>query len=107
MATSFRVNEVDATITVASGTGSATKMLPQIIGCNVVEVCVKKPSGADPTYDIEITDFSGYGIWGETGMSGNASRYVDFVARGSCTITIANATRDGVYSVRLWTRYTL
>lgn len=97
MRASIRIERQILTITVSSGTGSATFTAHGKLN----SIGFKMPSGT-PTYDFEIVDSASFGVAGKTGLSGKTTLGVDKLCTDLNTITISNATVDGDYLVRLW-----
>ena len=84
-------------ISVIGGTGNKTVTL----GGNPIGIGIKTPAES-PTYDIEITDADGFGIFGGTGLKGRTSFPCKIHFFGDQTMTISNATVDGTYQVKVW-----
>lgn len=88
-----------AVITVSSGSGSALVAL----GGNVIAFGIIPPSDST-VYDIEFADSDGFGLGGESQLTGKTTIYEAFQAHGTTTVTISNASSDGSYRVKIWFR---
>ena len=53
---------------------------------------------------VEFTDDDAFGLTGKTGLTGNMTVKDEFQAHAKTTITISNASVDGVYQVKVWFR---
>lgn len=82
-------------ITVSGGIGEATG---DICG-KALGVGILAPDSA--TYDIEILDADGFGVFGRTNCSGNTTIECQIRFYNRHTIYITNAT-DGIYKVKVW-----
>lgn len=85
-------------ITVSGGTGSSTF----IAEGHMKSSHTKQPVGPTATYDFDVVDYDGFGITGREDISGDMTMSEDKLCTGLHTVTIANATKDGVYLVRFY-----
>lgn len=84
-------------VTVSGGSGAVVVSLAG--GC--IAVGAKKISGT-PTYDIELMDQDGFGLFGKEGLSGVSTVPCKIQFWGNTTVLISNASLDGAYQVKLW-----
>lgn len=94
---------IEFDVTVSGGTGS--KAFTSWLGY-LRSVYIRAVSSV-AVYDWETTDSDGDGKCGETGVTGNILRLFETPMNGNHTFTIANATVNGTYHVKLWIEFRL
>lgn len=102
----LRPEEIDVTIAVVSGSGSALFYANGRI--DKVAITPSVGSAADNAavkYNAEIVDRSSNGVWGKAGIVGKATIKVDALCLKSNTITLSSVSKDGTFTIRLWIDY--
>lgn len=84
-------------ITVTGGTGSAF-----IVATGIVNAVGFIPPSESAVYDVNFVDIDGFGIHGDRGLIGSETIRDEFSMWDRGTLTISNASVDGVYKFKLW-----
>lgn len=89
---------LDKTVTVATGTGTASFNI-----CGIIKSICVKAANAAATYKISMKDDSSFDRF-VTGIlpAGNNTVDGEWVTKTKSTITISNASVDGAYLVRIY-----
>ena len=102
------VRPITATITVSSGTGSLDtssdqEFLPiRDAGGMIIQVLVTGAGGAESdTFRLRITDSDGFIIFDEVSESAHLNTITRFPMRGTHTIEILEAQKDGDFELKL------
>jgi hypothetical protein len=97
----MRTDRFDLSVTVASGTGSIG--WSDLVSNWIIDSVEVIPPSAG-TYDLRVNTQRGSGVLSETGLSGNTTAPCGRNPKGPLTITIENATADGIYTVSINTK---
>ena len=98
MARVIRVDEVEVSIVVVSGTGTATFDEAGRIDALLITV----PSGT-PTFNVEILTRNNRGVYARSGNSGSTNMKVDrLIPSGGNKVKLSTVSADGTYTATLW-----